>query len=68
MVAQVGGILIISLKTTIIVFALSAFTFWKVEMAREICPMCDGSGEQYDEDAHDTVKCDACDGDGFIET
>ena len=37
-------------------------------MAREICPMCDGSGLQVDDEANDTVKCDACKGEGFIET
>lgn len=37
-------------------------------MAREICPMCDGSGLQVDKDNNDTVTCDACHGEGFIET
>jgi DnaJ-class molecular chaperone len=37
-------------------------------MAREICPMCNGSGQVVDEDNQTTVNCDACNGEGFIET
>ena len=33
---------------------------------RTVCPMCT-RGFVYDEDKHDTVACDACGGDGFIE-
>lgn len=33
---------------------------------KSICPMCDGSGVQVDEEKQDTVNCDACGGDGFI--
>lgn len=37
-------------------------------MAREICPMCDGDGVQVDEENQTTVTCDACKGEGFVET
>jgi DnaJ-class molecular chaperone len=39
-----------------------------MKMAREICPMCDGIGSLVDEDNQTTVTCDACGGEGFIET